>query len=164
MSELNNLNFLFQYNTMSELTASIVGPTWEVKFCLTGPPVRNSSLGVICQKPIGGSNDIHPWTLLYWFSHEYWYLSSTLTIYQLQCLDSSWYNTFIIDKKNPIFVNLPLLLGQDLLGPQEGQLQGMLIAVPGAALGLQASALFSACRQLMPCNETWICTKVMDSV
>jgi hypothetical protein len=47
---------------MLELTASIVGLTWNVKFYFWGLPVRNSSLGVICQKTIGGSKDTHPWT------------------------------------------------------------------------------------------------------
>lgn len=42
------------------LTARVVGPTCEVRFCLRGPPDRNSLLGVICQNPTGGSNDIHP--------------------------------------------------------------------------------------------------------
>ena len=55
----------------SVLTARVVGPTCEVRFCLTGPPVRNSSLGVICQNPTGGSRLNHPWTRLSLLSQEY---------------------------------------------------------------------------------------------
>lgn len=71
---------LNQYNLCSKLTARQVGPTCEVRFCLTGPPDLNSSLGVICQNPTGGAIEIHPWTLRLLFSQEYWYLSSTCTI------------------------------------------------------------------------------------
>jgi len=65
-------------------TARLMGPTWEVRFCLTRPPDRNSLLGMITQKPVAGfvsdSALIHPWTLRSMFSLEYWYLSSTLNI------------------------------------------------------------------------------------
>lgn len=143
---------------MIELTASIVGPTWEVKFCFRGPPVLNSSLGVICQKPIGGSNDIHPWTLLYWSSQEYWYLSSTLTniISDVQIQNAVRYLPWITSMYHLYLCQaiLPPLWDQDLLGPQGAQPQGMLMAGLGEAIGHRALAWFSACRQPMPCNET----------
>ena len=59
------------------LTPRLVGPTWEVRNCLRGPPVLNSLLGVICQKPTSGSTEIHPWTPMSLLSQEYSYLSST---------------------------------------------------------------------------------------
>lgn len=61
------------------LTARVVGPTCEVRFCLRGPPDRNSLLGVICQNPTPGLMEIHPCTWLFSLLHEYWYLSSTYT-------------------------------------------------------------------------------------
>lgn len=44
------------------LTVRDVGPTWEVSSRLRGPPLLNSLLGVMTQKPIGfGSLPlIHP--------------------------------------------------------------------------------------------------------
>ena len=62
-----------------KLTERVVGPTWEVRYCLRGPADRNSKLGVISQNPVDwdGSADSQPWTWLYRLSHEYWYLSST---------------------------------------------------------------------------------------
>ena len=61
------------------LTARVVGPTCEVRFCLRGPPDRNSLLGVICQNPTPEPMEIHPCTWLFSLLHEYWYLSSTYT-------------------------------------------------------------------------------------
>jgi len=47
-----------------KLTARLMGPTCEVRFCLTKPPDRNSLLGMITQKPVAGfvsdSVLIHP--------------------------------------------------------------------------------------------------------
>jgi hypothetical protein len=64
------------------LTERLMGPTWEVRFCLTRPPDRNSLLGMITQNPVAVFVSdfvlIHPWTLRFMFSLEYWYLSSTL--------------------------------------------------------------------------------------
>ena len=50
----------YQKKEEGYLTARQVGPTWEVRFCLRGPPDRNSLLGVICQNPTGGSVHIQP--------------------------------------------------------------------------------------------------------
>lgn len=60
-----------------ELTERHVGPTWDVRFCFKGPPLRNSSLGVITQKPTMGLVQIQPCSLRSRLSLEYWYLSST---------------------------------------------------------------------------------------
>lgn len=81
---MRRIFFFFWKNKLTKktiiiLTARLVGPTWEVRHCLRGPPDRNSSPGVICQNPTGGSLDTHPWTRLSLFSIAYWYLSSTYT-------------------------------------------------------------------------------------
>lgn len=47
-----------------KLTARLIGPTWEVRFCLSRPPDRNSLLGKITHNPMAGSSSdcelIHP--------------------------------------------------------------------------------------------------------
>ena len=67
----------WHWDGIGGLTERVMGPAWEVRSCLWGPAVRNSSLGVIIQNPTDGSLLIHPWTLLSLSSREYWYLSST---------------------------------------------------------------------------------------
>jgi hypothetical protein len=60
-----------------------VGPTWDVSSRFMGPPLLNSLLGVMTQKPTAGlvvpvrPPLIQPWTALSLLSSEYWYLSST---------------------------------------------------------------------------------------
>jgi hypothetical protein len=62
-----------------DLTVSEVGPTWEVSSRFMGPPLLNSLLGVMTQKPTMGPPPpvIQPWTALSLLSMEYSYLSST---------------------------------------------------------------------------------------
>lgn len=76
------------------LTESIVGPTWEVRSCLIGPPVLNSLLGVIIQNPIE-SLLTHPWTPLSLLSHEYKYLSSTYAHVYMSTCTKITINSFI---------------------------------------------------------------------
>lgn len=64
----------------ASLTDRHVGPTWDVKFCFRGPPLRNSSLAVMTQNPTMGLELIQPCTRLSRLSVAYSYLSSTCQV------------------------------------------------------------------------------------